>query len=239
MLYVATLQAAGQAWSSVMMILLTKEFLEEIHGYSLQEAAMIVTIPSNVAQFVLTLLVGSLGDWLDRRGVPALTVRRLGAAVQILSVLPLFALPFLPCSVVSYRATMVVIQVLCSFRVFGNLAAFSSYRDISPTFHRHLFGCSSIVSLSVPGILVPALMGTFGTTKLAQWRLQLPVNCGVVILCNLVYILAVKTEPASWEPGPRTRSADTVTGRWGTQGAAGVLAEGEAADSSAPSSAQP
>ena len=38
MLYVATLQAAGQAWSSVMMILLTKEFLEERHGYSLQEA---------------------------------------------------------------------------------------------------------------------------------------------------------------------------------------------------------
>ena len=52
----------SKVWGSVMMILLVKEYLDEIHGYSLQEAAFIVTIPNNIAQFVLGLCVGSLGD---------------------------------------------------------------------------------------------------------------------------------------------------------------------------------
>ena len=134
-----------------MMILLVKEYLEEIHGYSLQEAAFIVTIPNNIAQFVLGLCVGSLGDLMIKKEVDVKTVRRVGAGVQILAILPLLILPFLPCEVVSYRATMVVVQVefsyssclwkhsdafqvVCSFRVFGNLAGFSSFKDISPTF---------------------------------------------------------------------------------------------------------
>ena len=133
-----------------MMILLVKEYLEEIHGYSLQEAAFIVTIPSNIAQFVLGLCVGSLGDLMVKKNVDVKTVRRVGAGVQILAIIPLLVLPFLPCEVVSFRATMVIVQVkfslkvllpanlfsqvLCSFRVFGNLAGFSSFKDISPTF---------------------------------------------------------------------------------------------------------
>ena len=131
-----------------MMILLVKEYLEEIHGYSLQEAAFIVTIPNNIAQFVLGLCVGSLGDLMIKKEVEVKTVRRIGAGGQIFAILPLLILPFLPCEVVSYRATMYIIevdlfveftpeisfQVLCSFRVFGNLAGFSSFKDISPTF---------------------------------------------------------------------------------------------------------
>ena len=97
-----------------MMILLVKEYLEEIHGYSLQEAAFIVTIPNNIAQFVLGLCVGSLGDLMIKKEVEVKTVRRIGAGVQILAILPLLILPFLPCDVVSYRATMVVVQVAFS-----------------------------------------------------------------------------------------------------------------------------
>ena len=94
-----------------MMVLLVKEYLEEIHGYSLQEAAFIVTIPNNIAQFVLGLCVGSLGDLMIKKEVAVKTVRRVGAGVQILAILPLLILPFLPCEVVSYRATMIVVQV--------------------------------------------------------------------------------------------------------------------------------
>ena len=94
-----------------MMILLVKEYLEEIHGYSLQEAAFIVTIPSNIAQFVLGLCVGSLGDLMVKKNVDVKTVRRVGAGVQILAIIPLLVLPFLPCEVVSFRATMVIVQV--------------------------------------------------------------------------------------------------------------------------------
>ena len=102
---------ASKVWGSVMMILLVKEYLEEIHGYSLQEAATIVTIPNNIAQFFLGLSVGYLGDLMIKKNVDVKTVRRVGAGVQILAILPLLVLPFLPCTVVSYRATMVVVQV--------------------------------------------------------------------------------------------------------------------------------
>ena len=201
MLWLATLQATAQVcqrrnrlaltqtskvWGSVMMILLVKEYLEEIHGYSLQEAAFIVTIPNNIAQFVLGLCVGSLGDLMIKKEVDVKTVRRVGAGVQILAILPLLILPFLPCEVVSYRATMVVIQVefscssclwkpftqvLCSFRVFGNLAGFSSFKDISPTFQvaeedenrSQLFPVLDLKNISAPPlrplfhrVLVPA-----------------------------------------------------------------------------------
>ena len=84
--------------------------------------------------------------------------------------------------------------------MFGNLAGYSSYRDISPTFHRHLFGLSSILSLSVPGVLVPVLMGGFGTTRRDQWQQLFPLNCSVVILTNLLYIALVTTDTAVWEP---------------------------------------
>ena len=200
MLWVTTLQAMGQAWSGVMMILMVKEYLEEIHGYSLQEAAIMVTIPNNLTQFFLGLGVGYLGDLLIKKKVAARTVRRLGSGIQMLACLPLLLLPFLPCSWIDYRASMVVIQSLASFRVFGNLAGYSSYRDISPTFHRHLFGLSSILSLSVPGVLVPVLMGGFGTTRRDQWQQLFPLNCSVVILTNLLYIFLVTTDTAVWEP---------------------------------------
>jgi len=198
--------------------------LEEIHGYSLQEAAFIVTIPSNIAQFVLGLCVGSLGDLMVKKNVDVKTVRRVGAGVQILAIIPLLVLPFLPCEVVSFRATMVIVQVLCSFRVFGNLAGFSSFKDISPTFQRHLFGLSSIVSQSLPGIFIPAIMGIFGTTKHAQWEQLLPLNCAVVIICNLLYIVFISTEQASWEPGTHRTSMESILERLGQADAEQLLA---------------
>ena len=145
--------------------------------------------------------------------------------------------------------------MLCSFRVFGNLAGFSSFKDISPTFQvelqkingkyssfekssqRHLFGLSSIVSQSLPGIIIPAIMGIFGTTKHAQWKQQLPLNSSVVnnfnllykqiykytsfqkykqvIISNLLYIIFISTDHASWEPALGThRSMDSILERF-------------------------
>ena len=44
------------------------------------------------------------------------------------------------------------------------------------------------MSQSLPGIIIPAIMGIFGTTKHAQWKQQLPLNCSVVNIFNLIYI---------------------------------------------------
>jgi len=201
MLWVAALQATGQAWTTVMMVLMNKEYLEEIHGYSLQEAAIMVTIPNNVAQFFIGLATGFLGDFLIKRNVSNITVRRFGAIIQILAALPMLVLPFLPCTVMEYRMTMILIQVLSSFRVVGNLAGYSSYRDISPTFQRHLFGVGTIISQCVPGIMVPAFMGVFHTETRTQWRYDYVTNCSIVIFCNLVYCFLVSTDRATWDPG--------------------------------------
>ena len=201
MLWIACLQATGQAWTSVMMVLMNKEYLEEIHGYTLQESAVMVTIPSNVAQFFIGLGTGFLGDFLIKKKVSTIILRRLGSFIQILAALPMLSLPFLPCDIMEQRWVMVLIQVLSSFRVVGNLAGYSSYRDISPTYQRHLFGLSAIISQCVPGIMVPAFMGVFDTETRTQWRYDYVTNCGIVIFSNMVNCIFVKTDQAEWEPG--------------------------------------
>ena len=70
------------------------------------------------------------------------------------------------------------------------------------------------MSQSLPGIIIPAIMGTFGTTKTAQWEQLLPLNCAVVILSNLLYIAFISTEPADWEPEQGTHtSMDSILER--------------------------
>ena len=70
------------------------------------------------------------------------------------------------------------------------------------------------MSQSVPGIIIPAIMGIFGTTKHAQWKQQLPLNCSVVIISNLLYIVFISTEHATWEPARGThRSMDSILER--------------------------
>ena len=103
-----------------------------------------------------------------------------------------------------------------------------------------MFGLSSIVSASLPGIIIPAVMGIFGTTKHAQWKQLMPLNCAVVrlrwitlrsldilsskitddikwqvILSNLLYMIFISTEHASWEPavGSHHKSMDSILER--------------------------
>ena len=205
MLWISALQATGQAWTTVMMVLMNKEYLEEIHGYTLQEAAIMVTIPNNVAQFFIALATGFFGDFLLKKNVSKITIRRFGSIVQILAVLPMLILPFLPCNVMEYRVAMILIQVLSSFRVVGNLSGYSSYRDISPTYQRHLFGVAAIISQCIPGIVVPALMGVFDTETIIQWKYNYVTNCSFVIFSNLVYCFLVSTDRATWDPGSRIK----------------------------------
>ena len=124
---------------------------------------------------------------------------------------------------------MVLIQVLSSFRVFGNLAGYFSYRDISPTFNRHLYGLSTIVSYTLPGIIIPAWMGAFGTTKHGQWQFQFILNSVIVILGNIIYIGLVTTDPASWEPtltnGEQAEAEENVLAHFGKQDATEQLIE--------------
>jgi len=212
MLWISTLQATGQAWTTVMMVLMNKEFLEEIHGYTLQEAAVMVTIPNNVAQVFIALATGFFGDFLIKKNVSKITIRRFGSIIQILAALPMLVLPFLPCDVMKYRVVMIIIQVLSSFRVVGNLSGYSSYRDISPTYQRHLFGVSAIISQCIPGIMVPAFMGVFDTETISQWRYGYITNCSFVIFSNLVYCFLVSTDRASWDSGSRIEDCGEESG---------------------------
>ena len=56
------------------MVLMNKEYLELIHGYTLKESAVMVTIPSNVAQFFIGLGTGFLGDFLIKKKVGSHTL---------------------------------------------------------------------------------------------------------------------------------------------------------------------
>ena len=55
----------------------------------------------------------------------------MSAVVCSLSALPFLALPFLPCELLSYRASVIVIQLLGSCRVAGNLSGYMTYGLVS------------------------------------------------------------------------------------------------------------
>ena len=120
---------------SQMMVLMNKDFFEEIHGYTLSEAAMLVTLPNNLFMIAVYFSAGYLADYMNKVGIEKIRIRQLGIVVQIISVIPMLSMTFLPCSVMEYREVAVAIQIFSTLRGFGNLAGYSSMGDLSPTFH--------------------------------------------------------------------------------------------------------
>ena len=124
----ATIQSTVQSWMAPVMILMVKKYLQEIHGYSIKEASTMVTIPSNIAQIIVGWVSAYVGDYAVSKNVPNWIVRRVAAILCALAATPYLILPFLPCEFLSTRATIVVIQVLGSCRVIGNLAGYTTFR---------------------------------------------------------------------------------------------------------------
>ena len=66
----ATAQYTAYSWSNPVRILMMKKYLLGIHGYSLQEAAIMVTLPTNISQIIFGYIAASVGDWATRRNIP-------------------------------------------------------------------------------------------------------------------------------------------------------------------------
>ena len=125
------LQSIALSWQSPVMTMMMKKYLQEIHGYSINEAAFMVTIPNNISQVVFGWTSAWLGDLAIQKNIPTLLVRRVGAIICAISSLPYLILPFLPCSIVNKRWFVALIQIFGSFRVAGNLAGYTSFREYS------------------------------------------------------------------------------------------------------------
>ncbi|XP_023334822.1 uncharacterized transporter slc-17.3 isoform X3 [Eurytemora carolleeae] len=177
----ATIQTTVQAWQSPVMTLMMKKYLLEIHGYSISNAALMVTAPPDISLMILGYLSAWAGDIALNLDVPAHIVRRAGAVICSLSSLPYLILPFLPCYIVSYKATVVGIQILGSFSSAGSLAGYTTFRELSPTFTRQLFGLASLVSNTVPYIMVPLFMGWFKTSTRHPGTLQSQIQVQIQI----------------------------------------------------------
>lgn len=124
----ATIQSTVQSWMVPVMILMVKKYLQEIHGYSIRESSTMVTIPSNIAQITIGWASAYVGDYAVSKNVPNWIVRKVSAILCALAAIPYLILPFLPCEFLSPRATIVVIQILGSCRVIGNLAGYTTFR---------------------------------------------------------------------------------------------------------------
>ncbi|XP_023343012.1 sodium-dependent phosphate transport protein 4 isoform X2 [Eurytemora carolleeae] len=194
------LQSIALSWQSPVMTMMMKKYLQEIHGYSINEAAFMVTIPNNISQVVFGWTSAWLGDLAIQKNIPTLLVRRVGAIICAISSLPYLILPFLPCSIVNKRWFVALIQIFGSFRVAGNLAGYTSFRELSPTYNRQLFGLASLFSSTIPSIMVPLFMGWFKTSTRDQWIGNFATNTTIVCIGNLVYALFIRTNQADWDP---------------------------------------
>ena len=134
----SVLQSTVLSWQSPVMTLMLKKYLQEIHGYSINEAAFMVTIPNNISQIVFGWTFAWLGDLAIQKNFSTLLVRRVGAIVCAVSSIPYLVLPFMPCSLVNTRGFVAFIQIFGSLRVAGNLAGYTSFRE-DPVNHRNFF----------------------------------------------------------------------------------------------------
>jgi len=203
MFWLSVMQTTAQSWIMSMMVLMNKDFYEEIHGYSVEESAMMVTLPNNLFMIAVFVTAGHFADFLARIGVEKLTIRRIGVCVQIISVLPMSVMSFLPCEVLQYREVATFIQIFSSLRGFGNLAGYSSLKDLSPRFHGTLVSLSSFSSNCIPGLVISFFKGVFGFTPIDAWQKNYTLNCCIVISLSLLYLIFLDTSPASWDPSSK------------------------------------
>jgi len=63
-----------------------------------------------------------------------------------------------------------------------------------------VFGLSSLIAYTLPGICVPALMGVFGTNTRTSWTYNFVTNTSICIAGNLAYAIFINTEQAEWDP---------------------------------------
>jgi len=211
MFWLSVMQQTSQTWIMSMMVYLNKDFLEEIHGYSVEEAALMVTVPNNLFNIVVYITTGHLADFLTSIKTPKITIRRMGVIIQILSVLPMFAMPFLPCGFLEVREVTVLIAIFSSFRIVGTLAGYASFNDLSPTFQGTLVSMSYFSQNTGPGLFISFLKGYFGFTPLSAWQKNYSINCFLVIIFSLLYLVFIKTGAAPWEPSHQPSKEETNT----------------------------
>jgi len=210
MFWLSVMQTTSQSWIMSMMVLMNKDFYEEIHGYSVEESSMMVTLPNNLFMIAVFVTAGHFADFLAQIGVKKLTIRRIGVCVQILSVLPMSVMSFLPCEVLQYREVATFIQIFSSLRGFGNLAGYSSLRDLSPRFHGTLVSLSSFSSNCIPGLVISFFKGVFGYTPIDAWQKNYTLNCCIVICLSLLYLIFLDTSPAPWDPCSKKEEKSSV-----------------------------
>ena len=198
MFWIAMMASTAQSWIMSMMVLMNKDFFEDIHGYSVQEAAMMVTLPNNLFMIPVYLCAGFLADYLIQAGVEKVRIRQIGISVQIISIIPMFVLPFLPCQVMKYREMAVFIQIMSSLRGFGNLSGYSSMGDLSPRYQGTLVSLSSLFSVTVPGLVISFMKGMFGVSQISAWQKNYSINCCIVLFFSSIYFVFVDTNKASW-----------------------------------------
>ena len=159
---------------------------------------MMVTLPNNLFMIPVYLSAGFLADFLNRIGIEKVRIRRIGISVQIISIIPMFILPFLPCDVMQYREVAVFIQIFSSLRGFGNLAGYSSMGDLSPRYQGTLVSLSSLFSVTVPGLVISFMKGMFGYSEIYAWQKNYSINCSIVLFLSSLYLIFVDANRASW-----------------------------------------
>jgi len=63
----AALQCTAQAWQTPVMMMGVKKFLEDVHGYSITQAVLMVTIPTNISSIVFGYIFGLAADWATKK----------------------------------------------------------------------------------------------------------------------------------------------------------------------------
>merc|ERR1712025_732732 len=151
----------------------------------------------NLFMIAVYFSAGHLADFMNKVGIEKIRIRQLGIIVQIISVIPMLTMTFLPCSVMEYKEVAVFIQIFSTLRGFGNLAGYSSMGDLSPTFQGTLVSLSSFFSVTVPGLVISTLKGIFGFTPIYAWQKNYAINCSIVFCISFSWI---QKQPSGTQP---------------------------------------
>jgi len=163
-------------------------FISEGLGVDFKSVGLVAMLP-HVSSLIFMNVGGYFGDFLLRKGLKLITVRKLcntigfgGAGVCLL---------FIP----SFETVSVVIAIMCLGNAFSGMAAggfIVNHADIGPKYTGTLMGMTNMLG-AIPGIVGVYLTGLILNTT-GSWDAVFYVTAGVTFFGGLFYLLFASAE---------------------------------------------
>jgi ACS family sodium-dependent inorganic phosphate cotransporter len=175
-------------WGGYVMLSWLPTYLNERLGVELSSVGLFAMAPS-IVSFLFLNVSGAVTDWLIRRGIPILTVRKLMQTVGFGAIATALLI------VAHVETAPVAIAVMCASSALGAFATGgfgTNHLDLAPRHAGALMGLSNTAG-TLPGVIGVTLSGWIVQTT-GHWELVFQLAAAIKIAGLLFYLACARAE---------------------------------------------